>query len=161
MNLLLLRSSRFDVIDQSTHKGTKNSIEFPCVRMEIIKTNMSVAINPNLRKFPLYETLLAKLTEKVNQSQISITPEYTSKLACILNNLDLERSKQVTLLLIHYLFANSTEPTNPFTTNNCTQKSSGLPFDIKTSPNGKGFSFDLNKIPPAFQALLGVYCCLI
>jgi hypothetical protein len=126
---------------------------------------MSVTINPNLRKFPLYETLLAKLTEKVNQSQISITPEYTSKLACILNSLDSERSIQVTLLFIHYFFAHSTDPTSPFTTNNCTQKSSRqssvLPFDIKTSPTGKGFSFDLNKIPPDLQALLGVYCCLI
>lgn len=121
--------------------------------------------NTNLRRLPLYENLLNRLTEKVNQKQVSITPEFTAKLACILNTLDPDRANQVALLFIHYFFANSTDLNNPFTINNCTQKSSRqtsvLPFDIKTSSTGKGFSFDLNKIPTPFQALLGVYCCLI
>jgi hypothetical protein len=121
--------------------------------------------NNNLRKFPLYDTLVAKLSQRVNQENYSVTPEYKSRLSTILSNLDPARGTEISLLLIHYYFL-TTPDSNPFTLSNCTVKSSArssvnnLPYNIRISPPGTGYSFDIDTLPIPFQALLGIYCCI-
>lgn len=123
--------------------------------------------NNYLRILPLYDTLVEKLTTKINQENFFITDEYKNRLKFVLSNLDPSRANQVALLLIHYYFL--THPnSNPFTLENCSMKSasrnsiSNLPYDIKISSSGTGLSFDFNddKVPPPLQVLLGVYCCI-
>lgn len=118
-----------------------------------------------LRILPLYDTLVDKLTKKINQENFSITDEYKNRLKSILSNLDPSRANHIVLLLVHYYFL--THPnSNPFTLENCSIKStsrskvSNLPYDIIISSSGKGLSFDYddNKVPHPLQALLGVYC---
>ena len=112
-----------------------------------------------LRSLPLYDTLVSDLTKRVNENNISITPEYKAKLTQVLNSLDSSRSLEVTLLLIHYHFISNPE-NNPFTLTNLnskTSRSNNLPYDIRINSSGKGVSFDIDKLPTPFQALLGTY----
>lgn len=129
-------------------------------------TSLSGTMTNNyLRSLPLYDTLVAKLSQRVNQGQYSITPEYKLRLTTILSNLDSTRATEVALLLIHCYYLVNPD-SNPFTPTNCSVKTSSrsnvsnLPYDIKISSSGKGFSFELEKIPMQVQALLGIYCCI-
>lgn len=127
----------------------------------------TAAIPVYTRKLPLYDTLIAKLSEKASKEGLTITPEYKTKLVSVLNSLNPEQASQVALLLIHYYFLNNPY-SNPFTSANSKinsrtnrgSKSENLPFDIKISSSGKGFSFDIDTLPVAIQALLGIYCCI-
>ena len=118
-----------------------------------------------VRILPLYNTLIANLTQRVNQGSISVTSEYKSKLMATLNSLDPTRAREVSLLLIHYYFLLNPEY-NPFINLNRINKPSSrsinvnLPYDIRPSPSGTGLSFDIDKLPSSFQALLGIYCSL-
>lgn len=122
--------------------------------------------NSYLRALPLYDTLVGKLAKRVNQGNLTITPEYKLRLTSILSNLDPSRANEVALLLIHYYFLTNHD-SNPFTTANCNVKPSSrsnvnvLPYDIKIGSLGKGCSFDLDKLPIEFQALLGIYCSIL
>lgn len=102
-----------------------------------------------VRKCPIYDTFAIRVTEKD-------LPQYTinvkSKLTRLLNSLSQEQAEQITVLLIHFYFLNNPE-SNPFT-----PKNKNLPYGIKVSPSGKGFSFNFETIPIAFQVLLCKYC---
>lgn len=121
----------------------------------------SETLNARVFELPLYTNLAQQLSEKVSQGNFLITPDYRSKLCNVLSSLGVNQSEQIALLLIHYYFLTNPNK-NPFTYENCNSKSGNrsrnLPFGIKISPSGKGFSFDIDKLPIAFQALLGSYC---
>lgn len=108
------------------------------------------------RKLPLYDVLVAK-------SKKEITNEDKIQIESILNELDLARSNQIVVLLLHCYFLNN--PTlNPFTPENCSVKTTSrnsinnLPYDIKIGPSGKGLSFDFDQLNLPTQLLLGAYC---
>ena len=126
-------------------------------------TSQSRVVNNYLRSLPLYDTLSVKVMQRINQNTFSITPEYKLKLINVLNSLDPAKASEICLLVIHYYFL-TIRDSNPFIPSNCTAKSSrnianNLPYDIRVSSSGKGISFDIDKLPAQFQALLGI-CCL-
>lgn len=128
-----------------------------------IQFNDSGSTGVHVRILPLYDNLTKQLSEKVSKGNFSVTPEYRSKLYSMLSSLTIEQSEQITLLIIHYYFLTNNDK-NPFTNENCNQKGGSrmrnLPYGIKISPSGKGFSFDIDKVPILFQALLGMYCSI-
>ena len=137
-------------------------MERPMVSKQLASQPAAI-INNCVRNLPLYDTLLSNLTDRANQENFSITPEYKNKLCTVLNSLDPPRATEIALLLIHYYFLVNPN-SNPFTINNCNSKTSSrsnfnaLPYGIKISSSGKGFSFDIDTLPIPFQALLGTYC---
>ena len=112
-----------------------------------------------IRPLPLYNNLSEKLTTRMSHGHFSITPEFRTKLCTTLNSLSVNQSEQVTILIIHYYYLTNFSH-NPFHPDVCLPKSKNLPFGIKISPSGKGFSFDIDGLPIALQALLGMYCDL-
>jgi len=129
--------------------------------MTVIQTgsNAPKEVTSFVHPLPLYDALAKKLSEKLSQGNFSVTPNYRVRLRTVLSSLSKDQAEQVALLLIHYHFLNNPE-SNPFTPENCTSKNRNLPYGIKISPSGKGLSFDLDKLPASFQALLGTYCSL-
>src|SRR3990172_10735832 len=109
-----------------------------------------------IRSFPLYDHLANQLNAKINQGNFSINEEYLENLHKVLNSLNEEQAKQVTILLIHFHFLNNPDQ-QPFVPNNLKHSGrsgpSSLPFGIRPGPGGKGFSFELDKITRPLQAL--------
>jgi len=110
---------------------------------------------------PIYNNLVEALNAKISQGNFSIRAEYRNQIHQILNSSSLDHGEQISLLLIHYYFLSHLTPdgqidlsTNPFVSGH------NLPYGIKLSPSGEGFSFELDQLDPSFQALLGTYCNL-
>jgi hypothetical protein len=108
------------------------------------------------RKLPLYDTLIIKCKKE-------ITNEDKVQIESILNELDLARTNQIVILLVHCYYLNNPN-INPFTLENCSIKTTSrnsvnnLPYDIKIGPSGKGLSFDFDQLNLTTQLLLGAYC---
>jgi len=123
----------------------------------------SEAMSTYVHSLPLYDYLARKLSDKISQGNFSVTPNYKAKLCAALSSLTIEQAEQIALLIIHYYFLTNSGR-NPFIPENCvsrgTSRGRNLPYGIKISPSGKGFSFDIDKFPASFQALLGIYCSL-
>lgn len=107
-----------------------------------------------MSKLPMYETLL----NKVRAEQVTVTSEHLSDLAATLNSLTLKQAEQVSLLILHHINLESpdTLTNNPFARS--LKKNS--PYDIRIS-QGKGFSFDILKLPVELQTILCSYCSIV
>lgn len=90
---------------------------------------------------PLYESLAQK-----NQQQSNVVD--TECLTEILTSLDPQQAQQVALLLIHHYY---------ITTGQCIN-ANNLPYGIKLSSSGKGFSFDPNMLTQDLLCILNTYC---
>jgi hypothetical protein len=116
-----------------------------------------------VRPFPLYDHLATQLNAKINQGNFSINEEYLENLHKVLNSLNEDQAKQVTVLLIHHYFLSCPDQ-QPFVPNNLKHSGrsgpSSLPFGIRPGPGGKGFSFELDQLTRPLQALLGIFCGL-
>lgn len=117
--------------------------------------------NPYLRRLPLYDNLSRELETRMSKGNFSLPNDFNEYLSTALTSLNKEQAEQVVLLITHYYFLTNSD--NPFTAENCNPKQKGksrLPYGMKIGPSGKGLSLNLNAIPPAFLALLGIYCRL-
>lgn len=104
--------------------------------------------------FPLYEILCSRIEAKGGV----VDPNIDS-LRNYMQSLTIEQSIHVSLIIItfyHYSVGNLTV----FNTDVCNVKGKKpiLPYDIKISPNGKGFIMDIKKIPEGLRALIWEYC---
>lgn len=136
--------------------------------MSSVSSGISEASSESyVRTLPLYDRLAEQLNEKISQGNFSISSEYRKKLRKVLNSLNQDQANQVALLLIHYYFL-TVPSSQPFTVSNLKTgtrthgaQSIGaqvLPFGIRVSPSGQGFSFELDQLNGSIQALLGTYC---
>ena len=104
----------------------------------------------NIPKIPLYDNLLAK------KSQSGVPKVSPEQISAILRGLNKEQCEQLTVIMIHF-YHRTYGHIQPFTVpiNN---KTRGLPYDIKISTSGKGFSFGYNSLPPDLRDIIIIYC---
>jgi len=105
-----------------------------------------------LRELPLYQTLYNRIVAKGQ-----LTAPNPTKLTEALSGISLEQAKEVTLLIIHYHFLLDSSD-NPFVSENTSGRKTKLPFGIKVSTGGRGFSLDLKQLPDGLLLLLDEYC---
>jgi len=98
-------------------------------------------MNSHIQKLPLYDLFNTK-------HEAPITQAYIDKLTTTLSSLTPDQAQQVALLLIHHYHLTQSYPFDRST----------LPYGMKISSSGKGFSFDLSTLPNTFILLLGNYC---
>lgn len=108
------------------------------------------AIGASSKTLPLYDLLVQRLNQQNQQQPIIIDTNYLIRLTEVLTSLEPNQAEQVALLIIHYYYSTTNQPLDL----------TNLPYGIKLSSSGKGFSFDPNLLPVSFLALLGTYCCI-
>lgn len=107
-----------------------------------------------VRNLPLYDNLVSQATEKIAQGHVY---PHKIQLVDICNQINNPTQiNHLVLLLIHHYYL--TNPNQNLFYDLDGRKNKNLPYGIKVSPGGRGFSVDLSLLPDLLIQIMFEYC---